>query len=193
MKSKAQGLFSEPGFFCPHCGYRSPRDLTECPGCGRIVRRAARSGKRRDEVLEMQLKKLVGVRPDSPSPSVQAAEGFLYECAHCRYRTLNSFGECPECGRLKSAKISVFAEEFDERRRRERAGGNDIGTGKLLLLISPAFFVGAFLVFLGHGPAGRGNKGTIVAAVGDNWAGAMVLLIVGIVFLVFGAHFKNKD
>jgi hypothetical protein len=108
MNSIAEEQISKIIFNCSFCNYQSRLDLTECPECGRLRRVSAPQFDHRRGAVGYQLKHREnigsGVSLFTSEPQA-AAVTYVYECEHCHYQTRNCLFECPDCGRLKFAKI----------------------------------------------------------------------------------------
>lgn len=112
MNSIMREQSSNTVFTCAFCRYQSQLDLRECPGCGRV--------KRVSDPKVIQLGEVFGAQPqnrkntNSKMPQafpLQEPKNYYYECERCHYRKPKHLRECPECGRIGSAKKVFLAPE----------------------------------------------------------------------------------
>jgi hypothetical protein len=101
-------------FNCSFCNYQTNLDLRECPECGRIKDALKPKINKGERAVEQQLKQPKSTDFSSPITLTPQAESSVYECENCQYRTRNPLWECPECGRLKFAKIIASGSNDDE-------------------------------------------------------------------------------
>ena len=191
MNDEPQTRLSSLNFRCTFCGYASKLDLTECPDCGRLKRCENRQ---KGEPTTASRSRVDDEIRESFANALPIAEIYVYECAHCRYQTSRALWECPECGRSKVARIAVSARRNNNAGFRQRHTPIDKSRiGKVLMISSIGFFWVALLIFLGRGPSGPYRRTEQIAAVGENWVGALILGVAGIAFIIVGIYLKNKD
>jgi hypothetical protein len=110
MNSITQKQSSKILFNCLFCGYQSRLELEECPDCGRIKRDSKPGLKHSGARRELQYQSAANSKLNAPmTGEPPATKSCVYECEHCQYQSRNYLHECPECGRLKFAKITALA------------------------------------------------------------------------------------
>jgi hypothetical protein len=174
-------------FNCEFCGYQSKLDLCECPGCGRLRRHSTAPNNRRPETPGFQTANFTAVSDNIP----RFEQKTVYECQHCRYRTPNRIGECPDCGRqefVETAAAVEIAAAVCGNHRSDRAV-----VGISLIGIGIGLFGAALFIFMGLAPGQTTRTAIRVAAAGDNWIGALVASVIGAVLIVVGARLKMDD
>ena len=185
--------FSTIIFRCRSCRYESKLDLSECPGCGRVERGSPQTSVERRELIELQSQISAEIKFGTSAARVPAAETIadVYECEHCRYRTRQSVGECPDCGRQKFEKKSAAVKadgNFQENpvEAKHKPGSVPLNFGAISLLT-------AFEIFMGVQKTAFGNDYEKTAEIGEYWLFALIPAVVGVVFVAIGVHLKIKD
>jgi predicted ATP-dependent serine protease len=182
----------EKKFICPFCHYQSSLSLRECPECGKVTGQISDKNHLSPTETKYQPPPVPKRRSyQAPSDEKNVSETWIYTCENCRYRTPNSLPECPECGRKKFSKTAVSPGH----------GGNQKGfpktdmeqVGKFVQYFGIGLLPIAFLVFWGVGPTGqRYPRSGIIAKTGEQFIGALIIVIFGFTIFLLGLYLKKK-
>lgn len=179
-------------FNCEFCNYQSNLNLRECPNCGKVNNKNTETtGLSNFEAEKQQNLTSKNQSSQFNSSKKMPSKKLIYTCQKCRYQTPNALPECPECGNRNFSQTEVSIKSAGKQNEVIKVDMERVG--KICQGFGIGFFGIALLVFWGVGPTGKSYpRSGIIANPGENWIGAFILVVVGLILILLGTYLKNK-